>query len=101
MVVRDPYQSRRGLQSEALISHIDITPTLLDFAGALDTKKNAPKTYDATNLTDANEKATQAPVRKSGWRKTFQHLSRTIVAVGTWQSRRETLGDDFCVTYIS
>ncbi|HBJ38808.1 MAG TPA: heparan N-sulfatase [Planctomycetaceae bacterium] len=57
MVVRDPYQSRRGLQSEALISHIDITPTLLDFAGALDTKKNAPKTYDATNLTDANEKA--------------------------------------------
>ncbi|QDT09047.1 Arylsulfatase [Planctomycetes bacterium K23_9] len=43
MVVRDPYQKNRGAKSDALISHIDITPTLLDFAGGLDTKKNAPK----------------------------------------------------------
>lgn len=43
MVVRDPYQAKRGVQSDAMISHIDITPTLLDYAGGLDEQKNAPK----------------------------------------------------------
>ena len=43
MVVRNPYIQDRGKQSFALISHIDITPTLLDFAGGLDSAKNAPK----------------------------------------------------------
>lgn len=43
MVVRDPYQSQRGVESTAMISHIDITPTLLDFAGGLDPETNAPK----------------------------------------------------------
>jgi len=43
MVVRDPYQEQRGVQTDALISHIDITPTILDFAGGLDQQKNAPK----------------------------------------------------------
>jgi N-sulfoglucosamine sulfohydrolase len=43
MVVRDPYQSKRGVESNAMISHIDITPTLLDFAGGLDPASNAPK----------------------------------------------------------
>ncbi|EMI45500.1 heparan N-sulfatase [Rhodopirellula sp. SWK7] len=43
MVVRDPYQSERGVESDAMISHIDITPSLLDFAGGLDREANAPK----------------------------------------------------------
>jgi N-sulfoglucosamine sulfohydrolase len=43
MVVRNPYQKQRGVESDALISHIDITPTLLDFAGGLNTKTNGPK----------------------------------------------------------
>ena len=34
-VVRNPYEENRGVKSEALISHIDITPSLLDFAGGL------------------------------------------------------------------
>tara|TARA_R110002073_G_scaffold202032_1_gene361363 strand:- start:16176 stop:17732 length:1557 start_codon:yes stop_codon:yes gene_type:complete len=42
-VVRDPYQSERGVESDALISHIDITPSILDFAGGLDPKTNGPK----------------------------------------------------------
>ncbi|MEM9587916.1 MAG: sulfatase [Planctomycetota bacterium] len=42
-VVRDPYQPKRGVESDALISHIDITPSLLDFAGGLDRTTNAPK----------------------------------------------------------
>ncbi len=43
MIVRNPYVSKRGIKNTALISHVDITPTLLDFAGGLDVEKNAPK----------------------------------------------------------
>ena len=42
-VVRNPYTKKRGVTSDAMISHIDITPSLLDFAGGLDSKANAPK----------------------------------------------------------
>lgn len=45
LVVRDPGQPRRGVSSEALVSHIDLTPTLLDYAGSLDREKNAPKVF--------------------------------------------------------
>ncbi|MCH2181799.1 MAG: sulfatase [Mariniblastus sp.] len=41
-IVRDPYQEKRGVVSEALISHVDITPSLLDFAGGLDRQINGP-----------------------------------------------------------
>lgn len=41
-VVRNPYEDSRGVRSNALISHIDITPTLLDFAGGLDAETNGP-----------------------------------------------------------
>jgi N-sulfoglucosamine sulfohydrolase len=41
-VVRNPYEEKRGVHSQAMISHIDITPSLLDFAGGLDAQKNAP-----------------------------------------------------------
>ncbi len=44
-VVRDPYIDRRGVVSHALLSHIDITPSLVDFAGALDRKRNGPADY--------------------------------------------------------
>lgn len=42
-IVRNPYEPRRGVRSQAMISHIDITPSLLDFAGGLDAETNAPK----------------------------------------------------------
>ncbi len=42
-VVRNPYEENRGVVSTAMISHVDITPSLLDFAGGLDKEKNAPK----------------------------------------------------------
>ena len=44
-VVRNPYEKKRGVRHKALISHIDITPSLLDFAGGLDTKTNRPKDW--------------------------------------------------------
>ena len=44
-VVRNPYEEVRGVKHNALISHIDITPSLLDFAGGLDREKNRPKKW--------------------------------------------------------
>lgn len=35
LIVRDPYTETRGTQPDAMISWIDLTPTLLDFAGVL------------------------------------------------------------------
>jgi len=45
-VVRNPYEKKRGVRSTAMISHIDITPTLLDFAGALDHQNNRPMSWE-------------------------------------------------------
>jgi N-sulfoglucosamine sulfohydrolase len=44
-VVRNPYEKKRGVRHKALVSHIDITPSLLDFAGALDVKQNRPREW--------------------------------------------------------
>ncbi|MEM9283786.1 MAG: sulfatase [Verrucomicrobiota bacterium] len=41
-VVRNPYEENRGVKQSGMISHIDITPSLLDFAGGLDPNTNAP-----------------------------------------------------------
>lgn len=41
-VVRNPYESERGFQTDAMISHVDITPSLLDFAGGLNEETNGP-----------------------------------------------------------
>lgn len=42
-LVRNPYEANRGVVSDAMLSHIDITPSLVDFAGGLNAEKNAPK----------------------------------------------------------
>ena len=42
-VVRNPYEKNRGVEHHGMISHIDITPSILDFAGGLDAKTNGPK----------------------------------------------------------
>jgi N-sulfoglucosamine sulfohydrolase len=48
LIVRNPYVQQRGIKNAALVSHTDLTPTMLDFAGGLDREKNAPiKPVDA------------------------------------------------------
>ncbi|MEO0475606.1 MAG: sulfatase [Planctomycetota bacterium] len=37
LLVRNPYNEKRGIESDAMISWIDLTPMILDFAGVLDT----------------------------------------------------------------
>jgi N-sulfoglucosamine sulfohydrolase len=41
-IVRNPYAAKRGIESDAMISHVDITPSLLDFGGGLDAAAGAP-----------------------------------------------------------
>ena len=54
-IVRNPYVEKRGVKCEALISHTDITPSILDFAGGLNAKRNAPKVMlDAKKLFKEN-----------------------------------------------
>ena len=47
-IVRNPYQKERGNTNNAMISFVDITPTLLDFAGGYDAKVGAAKPELAT-----------------------------------------------------
>lgn len=50
-VVRNPYEENRGVKHEGMVSHIDITPSILDFAGGLHPKTNGPKDpLDATEF---------------------------------------------------
>jgi N-sulfoglucosamine sulfohydrolase len=44
-VVRDPYTATRGTRTKSLVSHTDIAPSLLDFAGGLDARKRRPKQW--------------------------------------------------------
>lgn len=44
-IVRNPYEPTRGVRHTGMISHIDIVPSLLDFAGGLDPEKNRPKNW--------------------------------------------------------
>ena len=55
-VVRNPYEEKRGIRQTALISHIDITPSLVDFAGALDTNVNRPMNWQDPNKSFPVEK---------------------------------------------
>jgi len=43
-IVRTPRAANRGIANHAMISHADITPSLVDFAGGYDPAENAPKT---------------------------------------------------------
>lgn len=71
MVVRDPYQNQRGVESDALVSHIDITPTLLDFAGGLNHKTNAPQ--GILNPDKYWKEKGRSPMDNRRGRKPFDH----------------------------
>jgi len=49
LIVRNPYLEKRGVETEALVSHLDITPSLLDFAGGLDPQTNGPRQWQDPN----------------------------------------------------
>lgn len=57
-VVRNPYLKQRGVVSNALISHVDVAPSLLDFAGELDPEANGPKNWVAADKQTSGPKTT-------------------------------------------
>ena len=75
-IVRNPYQKERGNTNNAMLSFVDITPTLLDFAGG----------YDAETQAAKPELATMAAGRRT---KKGPYNSRPLVHA---HSRREKSG---------
>ena len=69
-IVRDPSAPKIGVTSDAMLSHADITPTILDYAGALDHKKNAPKEPLKVEPLGVGENAGKVPKKYHGrsWR---------------------------------
>ena len=57
-IVRNPKQENRGTVNNAMISFVDITPTILDWAGALDSSTNAAKNEIAVRT---HQRARQLP----------------------------------------
>jgi len=65
-VVRDPRVEKKGLVNKAMISHSDITPTILDIAGAYNAKKNAPKKPLSFEKAGKGENAGKPPKKYHG-----------------------------------
>ena len=90
LIVRNPYTAKRGVRNAALVSHVDLTPTMLDFAGGLDKAKNAPiKPVDADafwkehNLAEGENRGKKYPrlpwpfLARTSWTKRM--IPRAIV----------------------
>ena len=70
-IVRNPYEKKRGIKHSALISHIDITPSLLDFAGALDQEEKSAK-----KLGRSKKSISTSP---NGWSKRQHWVTSKVV----------------------
>ena len=65
-VVRDPRAKKKGLVNKAMISHSDLTPTILDIAGAYDAKNNTPRKPLSFEKAGKGENAGKAPKKYHG-----------------------------------
>lgn len=74
-IVRDPKAPAKGVTSDAMLSHADITPTILDYAGALDLEKNAPKKPLKVEALGVGENRGEIPKAYHGrsWRSLVGH----------------------------
>jgi len=76
-VVRNPFQGRQGLVNNALVSWVDLAPTILDFAGALG---------DAKGLQGRSFLPVLADPDPAGWDEVF--LSQTFHEVTMYYPMR-------------
>ena len=98
-VVRNPYEQERGVVSQALISHTDITPSLLDFAGGLDPNTNGPK-----HRIDPDQywKARGERLKENrGGKDAFRSYHGKIVVKHLGRRLGGPLGCRFCVPHLS
>lgn len=87
-VVRNPYEPQRGVKSKAMISHIDITPSLLDFAGGLNTKTNRPKNWmSPQELAKTDPNAPEGENRNGGHKFTGYHGKSWIPILGDAEAK--------------
>ncbi len=66
MIVRDPRLKNRGITNNAMISHVDLTPTILDMADSLGGSTSRPKDFHGRSW--AKIVGQEAPV---GWDKVY------------------------------
>jgi N-sulfoglucosamine sulfohydrolase len=81
-IVRNPYEPKRGVESQALISHVDITPSLLDFAGALDARNNRPRGWTAPAKPQKNKPGPPEENNSGGHKFTHYHGTSWIPILG-------------------
>ena len=72
LVVRSPDQKQRGVRTEAMVSWVDLTPTILDFAGVKEVM--APPFRVGDPETGANAVGAKGEVAKAGKKKAGQPL---------------------------
>lgn len=65
-VVRDPRAANTGVVNGAMISHVDLTPSILDLAGGYDPETHAPKAILGVPAGDPMENAGKIPRRYQG-----------------------------------
>ncbi len=63
-IVRNPYSKKRGIENDAMISFIDITPTLLDFAGVFGRDSRTTDLF--TRKRGRGKKAKESPYQFHG-----------------------------------
>ena len=72
-IVHNPDVEQRGVRSDAMISHVDITPSLLDYAGAWDAKARGPleKLMRPVARTRDNQGSLQKSLHGRSWLDTL------------------------------
>ena len=97
-VVRNPYEKKRGIGHRPYQSH-DITPSLLDFAGALNVEKNRPIQWE--------DPSKSYPVPKSGTPKDNRGIASKLSSyhgkswVPILGNQRRSIGQYFRFPYFS
>jgi N-sulfoglucosamine sulfohydrolase len=66
MIVRDPRREKRGIRSSAMLSHVDLTPTILDMAGSLNGQNHDPQDFHGRSWASLTGKTSA-----EGWDKVY------------------------------
>lgn len=80
-IVRNPYEPNRGVVSEAMISHIDITPSLLDFAGGLNPDTNRPVNWISPQELAAQDAPVPEGANRNGGHPFKQYHGKSWISI--------------------